>query len=747
MKDGLDIRVYCPDGNLGNMRCVSIPNWNGGVLYISRGYWYDAMNGEYRNHLSKSGVYILAGDDVSQDGSGRKRIYIGQSENLRSRIEQHIEDPAKEFFDHVVCVIGHRNHLNSAHFKWVEASLVEEAKKAGKCAVENRVIPNKPSVSTADKSTINRFLENAHRVLPLVEMNLFTEPEAIILTEPKIDQREIGLGENPPAVRDKKEHQGSPLKGALASMPSMADTEHFKILGMHKDMIVVQLKKNREILRFSPATITRKGSVGRMAPLDWWRKVSGGALSDPNIRAKISDSIIHDARGVGHVLLDGFVGRGAFLSRETGGYYYNLGDKVLGEDASGNLTVEQKFDDIKETVLPGGAVEVARDQNANSYMREMAETVLEYRWRERNDGLAFLGWMVTAIIGGTLKFRPVMTFATGANADKRRLMDEILKPFFGPLTLPLVDASETDISEVTGCDSLPVIIEFNPRDGRLQKKIGVALDVIKSSAIGGNARVSGAGKISRARFSAFLSSNMATVGDAFPVALSATDVKSRSDLARRISVAFQTEKCLAVRSLIIRSTAGIARRVSDVTEELADANARERLAMMEATLSVGARFFTGEDVNVWHPEAHRESGQLELLRELFAATAYQYEGEMFSLADCLEMGYFENDRWVGKMHGGQLNKFARIASGFGFGMKDSTTLQICPNAPRMRKLLAGTKYSGIDLPHYVRKLPRIETNGRTLRCAGQSLASKELPLSVFKHAGFHPTIENVDDED
>jgi len=744
MKDGLDIRVYCPDGNPGNMRCVSIPNWNGMVLYISRSYWYDAARGEYRDQLSKSGVYILAGDDSSLDGR-RKRIYIGQSENLRSRIEQHIEDSAKEFFDHVVCVIDHGNHLNSAHFKWAEASLVEKAQKAGKCAVENRVIPNKPSVSAADRSTIKRFLENVHRVLPLVEMNLFTEPEALILTKSEIDQREIGWENKTPAVRGEKEHQCSSSNDETVSMLSMADTEHFKILGMHNDFIVIQLKKNREVLRFSPATITRKVSVGRMAPPDWWRKVSGGALSDPIIRAKISDSIIHDARSVGHVLLDGFVGRGAFLSRETGGYYYNLGDKVLGEDASGNLTVEQKFDDIKETVLPGGAVEVAHDQNANSYMRKMAETALECRWRERNDGLAFLGWMVTAIIGGALKFRPVMTFATGANADKRRLIDEILKPFFGPLTLPLVDASETDISEVTGCDSLPVIIEFNPRDGRLQKKIGVALDVIKSSAIGGNTRVSGAGKISRARFSAFLSSNMATVGDAFPVALSAKGVKSRSDLARRISVAFQTEKCLAVRSLIIRSTAEIARRVSDVTEELADANARERLAMMEATLSVGARFFTGEYVNVWHPEAHRESGQLELLRELLAATAYKDEGQEFSIADCLTTGYFENGLWVGRHVNGVWSKEAAIAASYGFGMLDDHTMLLCGNAPRMKNLLARTQHENTDLAHYIRHLPRIESNGRNMKCAGQLFRAKELPLSVYKHTGFDPTKTDRED--
>lgn len=942
MKDGLDIRVYCPDGNPGSMRCVSIPNWNGGVLYISRGYWGDAVNGEYRDQLKKSGVYILAGGDGSQDG-GRKKIYIGQSENLRSRIDQHIEDSTKKFFDHAVCIIDRGDHLNSAHFKWAEASLIEKARDVGACAVENRNVPNKPKVSVADESTIKRFLEEVYRIFPMVEIDAFSKEKErqrddlprhfdefpaetaaglkLASTHKYIDHNDkivmvvaryekgdkqmfvpftprkagghwhayphnkampksdrttkypvYGLSatrdnDHPIyIVRDEQAadiisgltdgpHNGkpppcvclpdqikladidfSPLAGrqvvvfaaatnescnrarsvaktlhdhgcavklvlpdgetgydvsmaaaeggwdglvkwlkkfgnlkplvtekkapsaktepAEISQSELENNEHFRVLGLRDSMLLIQKKRTSEILSFSRSQLVQSGHLITIASLDYWYDLYNGEGLTTKNKERIADSLIRAANRKGEIKdAHLFVGRGAFIDERSRKVVYNTGSKLLVAGKDGMLTVEKRLSDSTNFALPGAPITVVDDPKAHEYLESMADAVLQYRWREMNDGLAFLGWIVAAVIGGAIKFRPTLWLYANMGSGKSFLIDNVLAKLFAEMCMPIGDTTEAALVAMVKCDSLPVILdEFEPEGGQSWKKNRTnILKMLHSASTGGagQLRISGGRTIvTGARFSALVSSRTATEGGAFPIHLSTTGVKDWFALKDLIVDSFHMDKCRAIISLIIRHTALLARDVDVLTREMATKRGMStRRAAMCAALSVGARFFTKTKCDVVHPEQHRDSGQLDLLRELLAATAYQQDGKQYSVADCLTAGYFNEGLWVGRRSAGYVSSESTVAAGYGFGMKDKSTMLICPAAPRMKKLLANTKFANIDLAHYIRTLPMIESNQRNLRCAGQNFVAKELPLSVYQHAGFNPTATEVDDDD
>ena len=154
-------------------------NWTGKVFYISRDFW--AVGGDrYRKELEFPGVYILSGKDESIEGNDDdlQTIYIGHAENLFARIGQHTQDPEKSFYTNVVCVTGSGN-FNNAHFRWMEAYLIEKAQEIERCELQNGNTPNKPRISESDEVDTRYFLEEALQMFPIVEVNAFALPKTI----------------------------------------------------------------------------------------------------------------------------------------------------------------------------------------------------------------------------------------------------------------------------------------------------------------------------------------------------------------------------------------------------------------------------------------------------------------------------------------------------------------------------------------------------------------------------------------
>jgi len=170
-------QIYYPDGDPENMREVSTSGWTGRFFYIHRDYWSNAVT-EYRDQLQKPGVYVLAGDDGFEGGDDLQKIYIGHANNLRSRIDQHIRNSEKGFFQNVVLVVE-SSAFTSTHFKWMESYLIEKAVEINRCDLDNENAPNKPHVPKAEEANIKNFLEKAYQMFPIVEIKAFTKPKTI----------------------------------------------------------------------------------------------------------------------------------------------------------------------------------------------------------------------------------------------------------------------------------------------------------------------------------------------------------------------------------------------------------------------------------------------------------------------------------------------------------------------------------------------------------------------------------------
>lgn len=135
-------------------------NWTGHVFKGSRselGRIYQ------REEAQRTGVYILLGD--KSDGS--PLAYIGESDNIASRLKQHAAK--KSFWSEVVFVTSKDGNLTSAHARYIEAQLIQRAKEIGRIPLENGNEPTGGAdLPEADASDMNHFIKEFLTILPVL---------------------------------------------------------------------------------------------------------------------------------------------------------------------------------------------------------------------------------------------------------------------------------------------------------------------------------------------------------------------------------------------------------------------------------------------------------------------------------------------------------------------------------------------------------------------------------------------------
>lgn len=162
---GQSLELFFIDGVPDGMLTAEIFNWTGHVLMTPRIRLAEALG---RTESAYTGIYILLGSD---EASNRTRAYIGEAEDVAERLRNH--DAKREWWTHAVLITSKANSLNKAHVKFLEARLVEEAKRAGNMVLENSNTPPKPSLSESATSNMEQFIDYLLTVLPAIRVDGF----------------------------------------------------------------------------------------------------------------------------------------------------------------------------------------------------------------------------------------------------------------------------------------------------------------------------------------------------------------------------------------------------------------------------------------------------------------------------------------------------------------------------------------------------------------------------------------------
>lgn len=156
MAYGKSIRLFLIEGEpSGRWKC-ELSNWTGLAYRVPRSMISKCSD---RPDMENSGVYFLIG---KSDDQIKDKVYIGESEDVLYRLNQHIVAGQKEWQDWSDCVvfISKDNQLNKAMIKYLESSLYDLAIAADRCELSNGNRPKKSGLSELDTAEMDEYLDN-----------------------------------------------------------------------------------------------------------------------------------------------------------------------------------------------------------------------------------------------------------------------------------------------------------------------------------------------------------------------------------------------------------------------------------------------------------------------------------------------------------------------------------------------------------------------------------------------------------
>ncbi|WP_300024155.1 GIY-YIG nuclease family protein [uncultured Maribacter sp.] len=162
---GKKLTVYMIDGTAYGPRLSEIGNWVGKAIYSPRASVNKIMN---RSEFDNPGIYCLKGDPT--DDAFDEKIYIGEAENIKVRLKQHLSDPNKDFKE-LIFFVSKDELLTKTQIRYLESRLVQLAIEAKTAQIDNGNSPSLPTLHEADISDMEYFLEQIKLILPVMGFN------------------------------------------------------------------------------------------------------------------------------------------------------------------------------------------------------------------------------------------------------------------------------------------------------------------------------------------------------------------------------------------------------------------------------------------------------------------------------------------------------------------------------------------------------------------------------------------------
>lgn len=169
MTHGYTIQLYMADGTPDGLVIATQFGWTGQIT-VARQTTFDSLLA--REEMAQPGIYILAGPDP--DHPTRQRAYIGEADNIARRIPKSARERG-EWWELAVAITSIDKALSKGHIRYIEARLIEIARAAGRVELDNKHFPEtaRRHLPEADNANIERFIDTARTILPVVGLDLF----------------------------------------------------------------------------------------------------------------------------------------------------------------------------------------------------------------------------------------------------------------------------------------------------------------------------------------------------------------------------------------------------------------------------------------------------------------------------------------------------------------------------------------------------------------------------------------------
>ena len=154
MSFGKSIELFLVNGTADSLITAELSNWNGKAIKIPR----IEVASCKRTDICDPGVYFL----FCKEDDGDDSVYIGEAENIKDRLVQHIRDnqSGKEKYYWNAAVLFTGRDLNKALIRYLEYRLVEIARDSKRYKVLTKNTYKNTVMKESQKSAMEEFIEN-----------------------------------------------------------------------------------------------------------------------------------------------------------------------------------------------------------------------------------------------------------------------------------------------------------------------------------------------------------------------------------------------------------------------------------------------------------------------------------------------------------------------------------------------------------------------------------------------------------
>lgn len=117
-----------------------------------------------RPESKRTGVYLLVGPDPALPS--RPMVYVGEGDDVATRLISHDKDPSKDFFERVCLIVSKDEDFTKAHCRFLEGRLITAIKGTGRAKLINGTEPVPKGLPEAEVADMERVLAEVELVLP-----------------------------------------------------------------------------------------------------------------------------------------------------------------------------------------------------------------------------------------------------------------------------------------------------------------------------------------------------------------------------------------------------------------------------------------------------------------------------------------------------------------------------------------------------------------------------------------------------
>ena len=123
-----------------------------------------------REEATRTGIYLLVGPDP--DLPGRQLVYVGEGDQVRTRLAYHDADEAKEFFTRAVLIVSKDENLTKAHGRYLESRVIAAIRNAGRAKLVNSTEPPFRGLPEPEIADMERVLDEIEILLPVLGFDI-----------------------------------------------------------------------------------------------------------------------------------------------------------------------------------------------------------------------------------------------------------------------------------------------------------------------------------------------------------------------------------------------------------------------------------------------------------------------------------------------------------------------------------------------------------------------------------------------